>query len=117
MADVLVLDSGELKDAEKLNRLIQTHESFQVVGIKDMSSVVRTIETAIEKQGLKVRVYTEYRAAAMAGIAVPIGITQVAALATAATTAVHNLATFNPDYEIAKNKPMSRVTVTYKKDV
>ena len=117
MADLLVLESDELREEGKLSRLIRTHDSFQVVDIKSMSAVVKTIEKEIEKQGMKVRVYSEYRAAAIAGGLIPTGITQAIAIGTAATTAVHNLATFNPDYEIAKNKPMSRVTVTYKKDV
>ena len=56
------------------------------------------------------------RSAAIAGIAIPTGITQLGGLAVAAGTAIHNLATFNPDYEIGKNYVKSTVTVTYKRD-
>jgi len=36
-------------------------------------------------------------------------------LATALGVGVHNIVTYNPDYEIAKNKLKGVVTVTYKK--
>ena len=42
--------------------------------------------------------------------------TSVVAAATAVGTAVHNLATYDPDYEIGKNPIKSKITVTFKKE-
>ncbi len=115
MADILSISVDDLKDAEKVKNLVKSRNSFQVVGIRNMSSVVQTLESIIETQGMKVRVYTEFRSAGLGGFLLPTGITQITALGTAIGTAVHNVCTFNPDYEIAKNVPMSRVKVLYKK--
>ncbi|KZX69371.1 MULTISPECIES: hypothetical protein [Alcanivorax] len=101
---------------EKLSELIAKKASFQIVAVKNISSVVNKVEGAIEKKGLRCRVYTEYRAASLASFAIPTGFTQVTGFASVIGIAAHNLATFNPDYEIGKNKPAGKVTVLYKKD-
>jgi hypothetical protein len=113
--DIAKYTSEEIT-TEKLSELISKKASFQIVAVKNISSVVNKIEGEIEKKGLRCRVYTEYRSASMAGIAIPTGITQAVGIYSAIGIGIHNLATFNPDYEIAKNKPSSRVTVIYKKD-
>ena len=113
--DIQKYTSDEL-DANKLRNLISLKKSFQVVAVKDISFLVNKIEGAIEKLGLRCRVYTEYRTAGIAGIAIPTGITQITGLATALGVGIHNLATINPDYEIAKNKFNDTVTVIYKKE-
>ena len=95
--------------------MIRKMRSFKIVEIKDLSFVVNSIESEIEAQKLRCRVYTEHRAAVIAGVAVPTGITQLAGIATALGIGVHNLATINPDYEIAKNIVTNTVTVNYKK--
>ena len=46
---------------EKLSELIAKKASFQIVAVKNISSVVNKVEGAIEKKGLRCRVYTEYR--------------------------------------------------------
>lgn len=101
---------------EKLKSLIEKRKSFMIVAVKDISTIVNKVEGEVEKQGLRCRVYTEYRTAAIAGIAVPTGVTQLTGMATAIGIGVHNLFTINPDYEIAKNQLNSTVTVIYKKD-
>lgn len=73
------------------------------------------MEQAIESIGLTCRVYTEYRATAMTGSLIPTGVTQVIGLVSAIGIGVHNLATFDPDYEIAKNKINRSVAVINKK--
>ena len=82
------------EDMAKVCDLVMLKKSFKVVGFQagDMGKVVKNVESAIEELGLKVRVYTHGRhiAAAASG---PLGL---------AALAVHNLATINPDYEIAK---------------
>lgn len=102
-------------NTETLDSLIASKESFQVVSIQNMTSVVEKIEGRIEKCGLTCRVYTEYRSAAMAGSFLG-GITAVAGMASAATIAVHNLATWNPDYELGKNQVKETISVVYKKE-
>ena len=87
---------------EKLSELIAKKASFQIVAVKNISSGNK-VEGAIEKK-IRCRVYTEYRAAFskfrdpnrayVAGFASVIGI------------AAHNLATFNPDYEIERTNPL-----------
>jgi len=97
---------------EKLDTLAMQHESFQVVAVSNISAVVEKIEGRLEKQDLKCRVYSEYRSAAMAATFSPAA---VVGLGAAVGIGLHNLATFNPDYEIAKNKLAGTVTVLYKK--
>lgn len=113
--DVLKFTSDEIT-LEKLRDLISRKNSFKVVAVKDISYVVNKIEGQIEKQGLRCRVYTEYRTAAIAGLAVPTGITQLTGMVTAIGVGIHNLATINPDYEIAKNKFNGTITVIHKKE-
>ncbi|KHK59006.1 hypothetical protein PI87_02870 [Ralstonia sp. A12] len=101
-------------DSEKLDTLISQHQSFQVVGVGDISVTASRIEGWIEKAGLRCRVYTEYRAAAMAG-SLFSGIASVVGVASAVGIAAHRLATMNPDYEIGKNKLAGTITVRYAK--
>lgn len=113
--DVLKFTSDELT-IEKLNELIKNKRSFQIVAVKDISFSVKKIEGEIEKNGFSCRVYTEFRSAAIAAAAVPVPFVTAVGLATAIGVGIHNLATFNPDYEIAKNEPKSLITVNYKKE-
>ncbi|MFC4260365.1 hypothetical protein ACFOZ5_15205 [Marinobacter lacisalsi] len=113
--DIYKFTSDELTES-KVSDLVSNKKSFQVVAVKDISFTVNKIEGAIEKTGLRCRVYTEYRSAAIAGMAVPTGVTQVTGLFSAIGMAAHNLATLNPDYEIGKNKMKGTVTVIYKKE-
>ncbi|MDY0205758.1 MAG: hypothetical protein RBR82_03930 [Pseudomonas sp.] len=114
LLDIMTLTARELTEV-KLNEIISKKGSFTLIGVKDVSIAVRRIEAAIEKQNLRCRVYTEYRSAVLAGMAIPTGITQVAGFATAAGIAAHNLVTINPDYEIGKNKVSNSLTVIFKK--
>lgn len=103
--------ADELSTSE-LDHLIICRSSFQVVGVADISRVIEKIEGRIEKSGLKCRVYTEYRSASLATIFSPAAILGVGA---AIGIAAHNLATYDPDYEIGKNKVAGTVTVKYMK--
>ncbi|WP_421716902.1 hypothetical protein [Arcobacter arenosus] len=102
--------------SEQLGTLIENKKSFKIVAVKDIGFMVNKIEGAIEKRDLSCRVYTEYRSVAMGAVAIPTPVTVLGGLATMVGTAAHNLATFNPDYEIGKNKIKSTVTVIYQKD-
>lgn len=98
---------------EKLDSLIMNHESFMVVTVANIGAVVGKIEGRIEKQSLKCRIYSEYRSATMAATFTPP--TLFVGLGAAVCIGLHNLVTFNPDYEIGKNKLSSTVTVKYLK--
>jgi hypothetical protein len=108
--EILEISASSLTD-EKLHTLISEKRSFKVTSVANISEVVAQVEPKIEAAGLKVRVYTEYRTAALAGEALIGGLGALAAVGIAA----HNLATWDPDYEIGKNKLSDSVTVTYKK--
>lgn len=98
---------------EKLDTLVMLRESFRVVAVSNIRAVVGKIEGRIEKAGLKCRVYSEYRSTSMAAVAFgPVGLLGVGA---AVGIGIHNLATFNPDYEIGKNKLAGTLTVKYMK--
>lgn len=94
-----------------IKNLLTGKKSFQICGVTDVSKCAILIEGEIEKLNLSCRIYTEYRTAALAGEVFLGGVGIVAAAAIAA----HNLATFNPDYEIGKNKINSTVSVNFKK--
>ncbi|WP_221740558.1 hypothetical protein [Pandoraea apista] len=109
--DIQKFSTDELSP-ETLNQLIASNMSFQVVGVADISKVVEMIEGRIEKFDMRCRVYTEYRSASLATVFSPAAILGVGA---AIGMAAHNLATYNPDYEIGKNKIAGTVTVKYVK--
>lgn len=100
---------------QALADLVSKRYSFQVLDIYDISLAVSRIEHEIEKQGLRCRVYSEYRSTVVASAAIPTGLTQAVGLATAVGIGVHNLFTINPDYEIGKNKLAKTVTAIFKK--
>jgi hypothetical protein len=102
-----------IKSETTLNR-VRNHESFEIVGLSGrMDSAVSTIENIIESQGLKCRVYIYGRVAAAGGSFLG-GITGLLGIASAIGMAAHNLATLNPDYEIAKHIVDNKLSITYK---
>ena len=96
---------------EKIDELISKKISFQISDLSDISKIVKVLENCIAQHHMRCRVYTEYRAFALIGDPLIYGISVVAGVG----IALHNMVTFNPDYEIGKNKFKRRVTVTYKK--
>jgi hypothetical protein len=110
--DVRKITSSEATGI-RIAELVARKVSFQVTGVVNMGAVVSEIEGTVEKKGMTCRIYTEYRAAAVAGsLWTP---TVILGIAAAVGMAAHNLATINPDYEIGKNKVAGTVTATYKK--
>lgn len=111
--DIQKFTADEL-DSEKLDWLVLGNHSFQVVAVGDISAVVSKIEGRIEKLGRRCRIYTEYRATAMAG-SLFSGVASLVGVASVVGIAAHNLATINPDFEIGKNKLAGTITVKYVK--
>lgn len=112
--DDKVVTSNELTTS-LIDAQIAALQSFKVVAVADISKVVTEIEGRIEKAGLTCRVFTEYRSTALVGSF--WGPTALLGVAAGIGMAAHNLATFNPDYEIGKNKLAGTITVTYKKSL
>lgn len=110
-----LLDTGEVNASELSNELLdlllKRTASFIVRAVNDQGLMVQRLEQRIEERGLTCRVYTENRAASLGVGALVPGI----GWAAAAAMAVHNIATWSPDYEIGKNKIGNRVTVACKK--
>ena len=101
------LADGDIKD------LISQHKSFVIENIarRNMPEVVQAVEKVIDSEGLKCRVYTKGRVAAIAAeLVVP-----VVGWAAAVAMGAHNIATWNPDYELAKNLLTGSLTINYKK--
>jgi hypothetical protein len=98
-----------------LTQLINRKETFEVVGLGGrLLSAVKTVENKIEASGMTCRVFTAGRIGAVAGSFFG-GITGAVGILSAASIALHNIATFNPDYEIEKNPIDNRIVVKFKK--
>lgn len=102
----------DLMNDAYLNTMVKNRKSFEVLGVGEhMKNCVLRVETAIEGHNLSCRVYTENRSASIATGLLTVGMGVIAA----ATIAAHNIATFNPDYEVGKNLMHHKITVKFKK--
>lgn len=92
--------------------MISEKKSFKIKEIESdfFGDTVENLEKLIESQGLTCRVYTAGRIAALGVCAITI----VGGVAAGLTIAAHNIATYNPDYEIANFYPTT-LAITYKK--
>lgn len=99
----------------RLSQLINSKESFEVVGLGGkLLEAIRLVENKIESTGMTCRVYTAGRIGLAAGTVMG-GVTGALGLLSATGIAMHNLMTFNPDYEIEKYPTYNRIVVRYKK--
>ncbi|NWO06785.1 MAG: hypothetical protein HLX50_14145 [Alteromonadaceae bacterium] len=112
--DVRFYGVRELPD-EKLMKLLRDHESFVIEKVprKHFGEVIKTLEKHIDSLGMKCRVFAKGRKSLMAGSF--FGPTAIWGVASVAFMGAHNVATWDPDYEIAKNRVTGTLTVTYKK--
>lgn len=102
-------------NTQRLEMLIAQKRNMELYGIDNMDIAVSRIEQIIEKQGFSCRIKTANRAAGIAVAAIPNPITAVIGIGTAIGIAAHNIATFNPDFEIIKNYVNNKITLHYKK--
>jgi hypothetical protein len=110
--------SSEVTD-DILSALIEKDRSFEITGLEAdgaMTQMIERLEKAMGKQRKRCRVYTAGRWAAVAAAAIPTGVTQVTGAAAAIGIGLHNFATYNPDYEIAKHLVDKKLSV-HKKEV
>ena len=112
--DINVYSVNELTD-EKLNDLIRTKSSFVLTDVTHMKHTVKKVEELIEMKDMKCRVYTKGRVATVAAAAIPVSPAVIGGWLSAAAIGVHNLATYDPDYELAKNPIKSELEVNYKR--
>lgn len=99
--------------SEKLKELVNAQESFEIIGLAGkIRKIVEKVENAIESNGYRCRIYTYGRVAA-AGASFFGGITGLLGIGSAAAMAAHNLATLNPDFEVAKHPIDNMVSVKY----
>ncbi len=95
----------------KLNELLDSKSSFNIIGLGgELLEVSQLLEKEIEKKGMRCRIYTRNRAATATALA-----WTGPGLAALAGIAAHNLATYNPDYEIGRAVVDQKIYVTYKK--
>ncbi|MFM2589488.1 hypothetical protein [Vibrio sp. TBV020] len=106
-----VISYSELND-EKLRELISKRRSFTLTDVDGISRTVTRLESHIEGQGLSCRIYTAGRKAVMASTFSPAALF---GLASSAAIAAHNLATRNPDYEVAKYPLTNKLEITFMK--
>lgn len=108
ISEMKKISVNELKKAEYL---IRNHETFAVADAVNTTEIARKIEAMVESMDMRCRVYTANRAAAMVAalISPPVGVLNAIAIG------IHNLATWDPDYEIIKCLIDNQVVVVYKK--
>ena len=109
---IIIYDEMELSNVKEL---IDKRESFELIGVGgQMSDAVIEMEKIIESQGLSCRIYTYGRVVSASATLVG-GVTGLVGLASVVGMATHNLATYNPDYEIAKHLVDNKLSVKYQK--
>ena len=100
---------------EEISNLILQKKNFTIKDIpaSTFGNTVETIEKLIEVQNLSCRVYVAGRIAAFGAAT---AWTMLGGLAAGLAIATHIIATYNPDYEIAKYYVTKKLTVTYMKN-
>lgn len=99
-------------DQNYLDKMINGNKSFEILAIGGhFKECISLLEQTIESKGLTCRIYTENRSAAIGAGLFAVG----AGLFAAVGIAAHNLATYNPDYEVGKNLINNKITVKFKK--
>ena len=107
-------------EMQKIGALITAKKSFIIYGVggrKGMSETTEAVEKEIEMQQMRCRIYSSKRALILAAALIPTGFTQLTALGSGIGMAIHNLVTWNPDYEIIKYNVDNKVSVIYQKSV
>ena len=114
--DIGVYSLKDLSDSQVEN-LLREKKSFEIekIGSANVSNTVATLEKLIESMDMKCRVYTIGRKAIMAAAVTPNPVTFLAGVASSIAIGAHNVATWNPDYEIGKYITKDRLLVEYKK--
>lgn len=87
-------------------------KSFVLIGLSGrMLEVAGELELLVEGIGLTCRIYSRNRVVAAAATS----LMPVVGIASLAAVAVHNIVTWNPDYEIGKDLTDHKIYVDYRK--
>ena len=101
-------------ESEISKNLITSRESFEILALSGrMDIAVKQIERTIESLGFTCRIYTKGRVAA-AGASLFGGVTGVVGIASAIGMAAHNLATYDPDFEVIKHRIDNKLSLFIK---
>lgn len=113
--DVGVYKITDISNAEIIAK-IRNHDSFtlECEEFDRYKKTLEWLEKTIEAEGMKVRIYMKARVATIASAAWT-GWGTVAAAAAGLAMAAHNVATWSPDYEIAKHPLGCTLYVTFVK--
>ena len=112
--DIRIYSLKQTSD-ERLLALLRSHQSFVLedIGSLKISEAVEAIEKKIESFGMTCRIYSKWRVT-----------TLVAKLSislfgwdTATILGANNRVTWNPDYEIGKNRLTRSLTIEYKNNL
>lgn len=98
---------------EKTDELLKAHASFEVVSVPafHQSAAVTIVEKRCEALGMRCRVYQKGRTIIGGALAF---VNPLIGLGILGASGAHNLATYDPDYEIRKEFGTG-IVVTYKK--
>ncbi|WJM90785.1 hypothetical protein QDY63_26100 [Pseudomonas brenneri] len=114
MMDIGVYSASNISNQEISNLILQK-KTFTIKDIpnSNFGNTVETIEKLIEAQNLSCRVYVAGRIAAFGAAT---AWSMFGGLAAGLAIAAHTIATYNPDYEIAKYFVTKKLIVTYMKN-
>jgi hypothetical protein len=94
--------NAEFLTREELHDLIFYRKSFDITNVADISETAKRVEYAIEHQQKKLTCRI-HRIQKHCGGRLSMVTNSTSGAVSAAAIGVHNLATWNPDYEIGKN--------------
>lgn len=113
--DISGMKKISVNDLETAKSLISNHETFAVSDAVNTTEIASKIENMIEIRGMRCRVYVANRSMAMLPTIIPTPFTIATGTFSIISIAIHNLMTWNPDYEIIKCLIDNHVVVVYKK--
>lgn len=113
--DISNMKKISVNNLEVAWKMIKNHETFAISDAINTSDIARKIESIIESMNMKCRVYTANRSIAMLSTLIPTPFTLAMGTFSLVSIGIHNLVTWNPDYEIIKCIVDNQVVVVYKK--
>lgn len=95
----LIKYTGSSQQIKYIEQMIKERKSFVLTTVKDFGDIVAKLEKFVEENDMTCRVYTKKRSALI--VTIPAIL-------------LHDILTFDPDYEIAKDRINHRIYVDYK---
>jgi hypothetical protein len=112
--DIRIYSLKQTSD-ERLLALLRSHQSFVLedIGSLKISEAVEAIEKKIESLGMTCRIYSKWR---VTTLVTKLSIS-LFGWDTASVLGANNRVTWNPDYEIGKNRLTRSLTIEYKNNL